>query len=81
MTQRAQIINSIGLALALIGVAILFRFGPPQPSFEIGTGIAIEDDTPVDANGRTAKQRESYATAPHLIERSDVFLRLASFPL
>lgn len=32
--------------------------GPPQPSFEIGTGIAVEDDTPVDANGRTAKQRD-----------------------
>jgi len=62
MTPRAQIINSIGLALALLGVAILFWFGPPQPAFELGTGIAVENDTPIDATGRTAKQRDQETT-------------------
>jgi len=38
-----QILNTIGLLLNIGGVALLFRFGPPQPTFEEGVGLGLED--------------------------------------
>jgi len=44
-----------GLLLNVIGTLLLFFFGFPQPNFESGVSIVVEDNTPVD-NGMTAKK-------------------------
>ena len=42
-----QILNTIGLLFNIGGVAMLFFVGPPQPTFEEGVGIGLEDGTPL----------------------------------
>ena len=52
-----QLLNSIGLALSMVGVLVIFRFGPPQPTHESGVGIGLEDNTPL-ADGRTVAEHD-----------------------
>jgi len=51
-----KILNSLGLILGLIGVMFIFFWGPPQPNLEIGIGIGLEDNTPIDKSGKTVKE-------------------------
>jgi hypothetical protein len=48
-------VNEFGLLLNILGVVILFFFGPPQPSFEPGIGIGLEDGTPIGDDGKTVR--------------------------
>lgn len=52
-----QLLNSIGLVLDMVGVLIIFRFGPPQPNLETGIGLGLEDGN-VLSDGRTVAQRD-----------------------
>ena len=52
----AQTLNTIGLVLGMVGVALIFVWGPPQPQLEEGVGIGLEDGTPL-GNGLTVAQR------------------------
>jgi hypothetical protein len=47
--------SELGLILGMVGVAVIFIWGPPQPLFQEYVGISVEDDTPMD-DGRTAKE-------------------------
>ena len=49
-----ETINAFGLILNMIGVVVIFFYGPPQPVLEEGVAIAVEDATPIDASGKTA---------------------------
>lgn len=51
----AQKLNAIGLALGMLGVALIFVWGPPQPQLEEGVGLSLQDGTPLD-NGLTVDQ-------------------------
>jgi len=53
-----QILNTIGLLLNIGGVALLFFFGPPQPTFEEGVGIGLEDGTRLK-DGRTVAEHNA----------------------
>ena len=53
-----QILSTIGLLLNIAGVALLFRFGPPQPTFEQGVGLGLEDGTPLK-DGRTVAEHNA----------------------
>jgi hypothetical protein len=50
-----QFLNSVGLLMGMIGVLIIFHFGPPQPNLEEGVGLGLEDGTPLP-NGRTVSE-------------------------
>jgi hypothetical protein len=50
-----QVLNTVGLALSMVGVLIIFRYGPPQPSLEEGVALGLEDGTPL-ADGRTVAE-------------------------
>jgi hypothetical protein len=52
-----QIFNTIGLLLNMIGVGLLFFYGPPQPSLEEGVGLSLQDATVLD-NGKTVAQHD-----------------------
>lgn len=41
----AAIMNSIGLIMGMIGVALIFFWGPPMPDFDDGVGLGIEPGT------------------------------------
>ena len=47
-----QLLNSIGLVLGMVGVLVIFRFGPPQPNLETGVGLGLEGGN-VLPDGRT----------------------------
>jgi hypothetical protein len=49
-------LNTIGLILGLIGVLLIFVWGPPQPNLEEGIGLGLEDGTPIDSTGKTVKE-------------------------
>lgn len=49
------VLNSIGLVSGIIGVALLFRFGPPQPNLEPGVALGLEDGTELP-DGRTVAE-------------------------
>jgi hypothetical protein len=41
------LLNTVGLLLGILGVVILFKWGPPQPNFDedISIGISFTEDT------------------------------------
>jgi len=53
-----QILNTIGLLFNIGGVALLFRFGPPQPTFEEGIGIGLEGGTRLK-DGKTVDEHNA----------------------
>ena len=55
--MTAASLNRVGLILGMTGVALVFRWGPPQPTFEQGVGVAVEDATLL-ADGRAAAEHE-----------------------
>jgi hypothetical protein len=44
-----------GLVVEIVGVLIIFKWGPPQPGFSEGVSLGLEDDNVLD-NGRTVRQ-------------------------
>ncbi len=59
--MSSDMIIIIGLTLDIIGVGILFFFGPPQPDLSDGTGLGAEDNTP-HKDGRTVKEHNQEKT-------------------
>lgn len=55
----SQIISSIGLALDVAGVAVLFVYGPPQPDFQENDVVVIENEAQQSA-ARTLKQKFNF---------------------
>jgi hypothetical protein len=43
--MTAQCLNTIGLVLGMLGVVLIFLWGPPQPDLDESVGIALEDAT------------------------------------
>jgi hypothetical protein len=54
--NRGKLLITIGLLLGLVGVIIIFIWGPPQLQLEEGIGIGLEDNNPIGENGKTVKQ-------------------------
>jgi hypothetical protein len=46
-------LNEAGILFATIGGVLIFIWGPPQPSFQRGVGLILENLTPV-GDGKTA---------------------------
>jgi hypothetical protein len=63
-------LNAIGLSLGLVGVVFIWIWGPPQPSFERGVSIVLEDANRLP-DGRTAAQ---YAADTEAQERHYRFM-------
>ena len=53
-----QLLNSIGLTVNIVGVIFIFKYGFPQPSFEEGAGLGLEDST-ILSNGKTVKENDN----------------------
>lgn len=53
----AQVLNTIGLGLGMLGVALIFIWGPPQPKLEEGVGRGLEAGTKL-VNGLTVGQHD-----------------------
>jgi hypothetical protein len=51
-------LNAIGLVFGIIGVVLIFIWGPPQPSFERGAALGLEDNTKL-SNGKTVAQNNA----------------------
>jgi hypothetical protein len=45
MALTAQCFNAAGLIFGMIGVVVIFIWGPPQPSFEETVGVALDSGT------------------------------------
>jgi hypothetical protein len=58
-----QILNSIGLVLGIIGVVVLFFYGPPQPTLETGISIGLESANVIDSSGKTVAQHNAEVSA------------------
>ena len=54
----AKRLNKLGLLFGIIGVVIMFYYGPPQPSFTEGWSIDAEDGTVIDDSGKTVAQHD-----------------------
>ena len=57
--QVSRILNSVGLVLGMIGVVMLFVWGPPQPSFPESVGIAVEPNTVLNDGRKVADMIEA----------------------
>lgn len=72
-----QLLNSIGLTLSMVGVLIIFWFGPPQPTHESGVGIGLEDNTLLEDRRTVAEHgREVERTKSRYLCMSKVGLAL-----
>jgi len=56
--RYAQLLNSVGLVLSMVGVLVIFRFGPPMPDLEHGVGLGLDEGTRL-ADGRTVAQHNA----------------------
>ena len=56
--KSAQLLNSVGLVLSMIGVLLIFCFGPPMPDLEHGVGLALDEGTRL-ADGRTVAEHNA----------------------
>jgi hypothetical protein len=54
----AQLLNSVGLVLGMVGVLLIFLFGPPMPDLEHGGGLGIDEGTRL-ADGRTVAEHNA----------------------
>lgn len=52
----AQILNIAGLVSGMGGVVLIFLYGPPQPSFDEGVAIGLEDGN-ILSNGLTVGEQ------------------------
>ena len=50
--MNGALLNRIGLVAGILGVAVIFVWGPPQPDLSSGVSLGLEDGT-VLPNGRT----------------------------
>ena len=55
-------LNAIGLIFGMIGVICLFIWSPPQPSFDRGVSISLEDNN-ILPNGKTVAQNDADTAA------------------
>jgi hypothetical protein len=55
-------LNALGLVLGMVGVVLIFIWGPPQPSFEQSVAIGLEAPT-VLADGKTVAQYDEVVAA------------------
>lgn len=51
----SNIVTTFGLVLDIVGAGILFFYASPQPSFEAGVSLGLEDNN-VLADGKTVAQ-------------------------
>jgi hypothetical protein len=83
--MNSRLLNTTGLVLGIIGVLFLFVWGPPQPSFETGVSVGLENATPLDSSGKTVAdhnreveaKRKFYTT----MSRSGLCLIMVGFAL
>ena len=61
--MTAQILNTVGLVLGMIGVLIIFVYDPPQPNMEPGVGICLEDGNTLEDGRTVAKHNWDAVTA------------------
>jgi hypothetical protein len=54
----ADLLNALGLLSNIIGVLIVFFYAFPQPSFDGGFGLGLEDGTRL-ADGRTVAEHKA----------------------
>jgi hypothetical protein len=76
--------NTVGLILGMVGVVLIFKWGPPQPALEEGVRLGLEEGN-VLPDGRTVAQRDADIRAlrsRHLImSRSALGLIFVGFAL
>ena len=53
--MAAKIINSLGLFLSILGVAVCFFYGFPQPSHEEGISLGLDPNTQLADGGTVAE--------------------------
>jgi hypothetical protein len=51
-------LNRIGLGAGMIGVLLIFIWGPPQPVLEEGVSLGLEDGTPLPEGGTVADRNQ-----------------------
>jgi hypothetical protein len=78
------VLNEAGLLLAIVGGLIIFRWGPPQPSFQDHQALAIGLGTPLP-DGRTVgevvAERERLQRHCQLMARLGLGLIITGFAL
>lgn len=79
-----RLLNSVGLVFGMLGVLLIFRFGPPMPDLEHGVGLGLDADTRL-ADGRTVAEHNAdrlRLRTRHLrISRVGLLLMFAGFAL
>lgn len=53
-----QWLNTIGLTLGMVGVVILFIWGPPQPDFDEGVALGLLPGDVLE-NGQTVAEKDA----------------------
>jgi hypothetical protein len=62
MSSAAQYLNAFALICNMLGVAVVWKYGCPQPSHDEGTALRLERNTPLP-NGLTVDQQDKLVRA------------------
>ncbi|HDY68799.1 MAG TPA: hypothetical protein ENH85_13540 [Candidatus Scalindua sp.] len=54
--MNSKALTTIGLCLGMLGVILIFIWGPPQPNLKPGVSIELEDNNPVNETGQTVAE-------------------------
>jgi hypothetical protein len=55
-----QILNTVGLALNMVGVVLLFFYGPSQPNLEEGISLGVEGVIVEEHNAKVRRLRSRH---------------------
>jgi hypothetical protein len=56
-------LSLLGQAISIIGVVMIFFWGPPQPTFEEGVSIGLSEGTFLESEGKTVGQLDQEKAA------------------
>jgi drug/metabolite transporter (DMT)-like permease len=60
MVITRKMLNVLGLLFGIIGVIIIFRYGPPQPDFSIGISLGIDSPDVAKHDAQIQAMRRTY---------------------
>jgi hypothetical protein len=70
-------LNTIGLCVGIIGVGVIFKWGPPQPLLEGHAPLVLSDTTQLPDGGTVAEQKNRISKLRrHFLNMSRVGLGL-----
>jgi hypothetical protein len=74
--MKSRKLSTIGLIFGIIGVLIVFVWGPPQPTLRKGISLGLSNGTVIDDSGKTVEDYNN-----EISSRTRLYITMSHFGL